>query len=157
MANLSLTWYFQYRHGVYGSNCRCLLQADILPQGFNFPLNPPSLRMLSFELLREIITIIMLAMVALIIGRNYLQRFSFFLYIFSIWDIFKPVENLITFSARFPTLKQIDTLLINKALKRSKGNLSVAAKLLGLSHQALSKRLKRSAQKKHQHRSITSL
>lgn len=69
----------------------------------------------------------------------------------------KQVENLITFSARFPTLKQIDTLLINEALKRSRGNLSVAAKLLGLSHQALSKRLKRSAQKKHQHRSITSL
>ncbi len=58
------------------------------PQGFNFPLNPLSLRMLSLEMLREITTIIMLAMVALITGRNYLQRFSFFLYIFSIWDIF---------------------------------------------------------------------
>ncbi len=58
------------------------------PQGFNFPLNPLSLRTLSLELLREITTIIMLAMVALITGRNYLQRFSFFLYIFSIWDIF---------------------------------------------------------------------
>ncbi len=44
----------------------------------------------------------------------------------------------------FPTLKETTTLLIQEALKRSKGNQSIAANLLGISHQALNKRLSRS-------------
>ena len=43
---------------------------------------------------------------------------------------------------RFPTLKSATTMLISEALKASKGNQALAAKLLGISPQALSKRLK---------------
>jgi DNA-binding NtrC family response regulator len=46
------------------------------------------------------------------------------------------------FPARLPGLRQVQTLLIEEALKRSGGNQSIAASLLGVSHQALSKRLK---------------
>lgn len=46
------------------------------------------------------------------------------------------------FPSRLPTLQQVRQLLIAEALKRSGGNQSIAAGLLGISHQALNKRLK---------------
>ncbi len=45
--------------------------------------------------------------------------------------------------SKLPTLKDAADLLIAEALQRSKGNISAAAGALGISHQALSKRLKR--------------
>jgi len=46
---------------------------------------------------------------------------------------------------KLPTLKDADGLLMEEALKRANNNMSVAAKLLGISKQALGKRLKRSS------------
>ncbi|HCB15230.1 MAG TPA: two-component system response regulator [Gammaproteobacteria bacterium] len=46
------------------------------------------------------------------------------------------------FTSHMPTLKQATDLLIQEALRRSGGNQTTAAKLLGISQQALSKRLK---------------
>ena len=48
------------------------------------------------------------------------------------------------FPDRLPSIKETTWLLVNEALKRSNGNISVAAGLLGVSHQALRKRLKKS-------------
>ena len=48
------------------------------------------------------------------------------------------------FSGRFPTLKEAEDFLVAEALKRSDGNQGIAASLLGLTRQALNKRLKRS-------------
>jgi DNA-binding NtrC family response regulator len=45
--------------------------------------------------------------------------------------------------SKLPTLKDASDLLIAEALQRSRGNISAAAGVLGISHQALSKRLKR--------------
>lgn len=54
----------------------------------------------------------------------------------------KPSEpSIITFSSRLPTLKQTAMLLIEEALKRSNKNQNIAAKQLGISRQALNKRL----------------
>jgi DNA-binding NtrC family response regulator len=50
---------------------------------------------------------------------------------------------LITFSSRLPTIREATELLVAEALKRTDGNQSVAARLLGISQQALSKRLKK--------------
>jgi DNA-binding NtrC family response regulator len=47
----------------------------------------------------------------------------------------------LVFSERLPTIREATGLLIEEALKRAGGNQSVAAGLLGISHQALSKRL----------------
>jgi hypothetical protein len=58
------------------------------PQGFYFPLKILSPEMFSFELLREITTIVMLVVIGLLAGKNLLQKFSYFLYCFGIWDIF---------------------------------------------------------------------
>jgi DNA-binding NtrC family response regulator len=43
----------------------------------------------------------------------------------------------------FPTLREFNDILITKALDRSHGNQAKAARMLGLSRQALNKRLKR--------------
>ena len=52
-------------------------------------------------------------------------------------------ETPLTIGARFPTLKQATMFLIEEALSRSGGNQAKAAKLLGISPPALSRRLLR--------------
>jgi DNA-binding NtrC family response regulator len=53
------------------------------------------------------------------------------------------VENLmVSFSDPLPTLKQTEQLLISEAMKRAGGNQAIAARLLGITRQALNKRLK---------------
>jgi DNA-binding NtrC family response regulator len=46
----------------------------------------------------------------------------------------------------FPTLKESETYLIAEALRRADGNQGIAASMLGISRQALNKRLKRKSQ-----------
>jgi hypothetical protein len=58
------------------------------PKGFDFPLTLLSPEMLSVEWIREIATIVMLDAIAWIAGKNLLQRGSFFLFVFGVWDIF---------------------------------------------------------------------
>ncbi|HKJ42529.1 MAG TPA: hypothetical protein VKA27_10580 [Sunxiuqinia sp.] len=58
------------------------------PDGFHFPLPPMPARILNIEWLREISTIVMLAVVGIVAGRNFLQRLTWFLYTFAVWDIF---------------------------------------------------------------------
>jgi DNA-binding NtrC family response regulator len=49
----------------------------------------------------------------------------------------------IIFSQKLPTIKQATHLLVEEAMLRCGGNQSRAAKILGISQQALSKRLKK--------------
>jgi DNA-binding NtrC family response regulator len=56
-------------------------------------------------------------------------------------------DGRVTFSHRLPTLKEVNELLVDEALKRSKGNQSIAAQFLGITQQALSKRLSRAGGK----------
>lgn len=51
-------------------------------------------------------------------------------------------STLISFSDQLPTLKQAEQLLISETLSRSNNNQSIAALSLGISRQALNKRLK---------------
>jgi DNA-binding NtrC family response regulator len=56
-------------------------------------------------------------------------------------------ENaLISFFEQLPTLKQTEQLLISEAMKRASGNQAIAAQLLGITRQALNKRLKQGGQ-----------
>ena len=57
------------------------------PHGFDFPLTLLSPQMLSVEWIREIATMVMLAVIGWLAGRNLLQRLSFFLFTFAVWDI----------------------------------------------------------------------
>jgi hypothetical protein len=58
------------------------------PEGFAFPLRPMPPALLSIEALREISTMVMLIAVSILSGAGFLRRFSSFLIIFGIWDIF---------------------------------------------------------------------
>jgi hypothetical protein len=58
------------------------------PEGFGFPLKILPTDIIAVEWMREIATIIMLVTVAILAGRNFMQRFASFLYIFGVWDIF---------------------------------------------------------------------
>jgi hypothetical protein len=58
------------------------------PEGFSFPLKIMALDALSIEYLREFSSIVMLFSLAIIAGRNFYERFSYFLLCFGIWDIF---------------------------------------------------------------------
>ena len=58
------------------------------PHGFDFPLTSMPNDSLFLELVREICTIVMLAVVAFLTGKTRLQRFAWFLFTFAIWDIF---------------------------------------------------------------------
>jgi len=52
-------------------------------------------------------------------------------------------EAKIVFPAKLPSIRQSTELLVDEALKRANGNIAAAAGMLGISHQALRKRLRR--------------
>jgi len=53
-----------------------------------------------------------------------------------------PGES-VTFGSRLPTLQEVRARLIDEALRRTKGNQSSAAQLIGVTRQAVSKYLKK--------------
>jgi DNA-binding NtrC family response regulator len=53
-----------------------------------------------------------------------------------------PKDRLVLFSDRLPTLKQVQNALIDEAMVRAQNNQSIAAQLLGVTRQALSRRLR---------------
>ena len=55
-------------------------------------------------------------------------------------------DPLIQIFGQFPTLKKVENYVIEKALKLSKGNQGIAASLLGITRQALNRRLIRKKQ-----------
>lgn len=57
------------------------------PNGFDFPLTMLSPEMTGIEWIRETATIVMLASIGWLAGKNLLQRLSFFLFTFAVWDI----------------------------------------------------------------------
>jgi len=50
--------------------------------------------------------------------------------------------SLLSFSEQLPTFKQAEQFLLSEAMKRAKGNQAIAAQMLGITRQALNKRLK---------------
>ncbi len=59
------------------------------------------------------------------------------------FDTPSSLDTLFNNIKELPTLKKIDMLLIKEAMKRTNNNQSVASKILGISQQALSQRLKK--------------
>jgi len=58
------------------------------PEGFDFPVKLMSPELVRIEWIREISTLIMLAAVGIISGRNNTQRLLYSLFAFGVWDIF---------------------------------------------------------------------
>ena len=59
------------------------------------------------------------------------------------WKNNKDETPPVLFSEKLPTIKQATELLVEEAMKRANYNQSAAAKILGVSQQALSKRIKK--------------
>lgn len=57
------------------------------PAGFQFPMTPVPHTMLLMEMLRESCTIVMLAAVSAAVTKKFSLRFSFFVFIFGVWDL----------------------------------------------------------------------
>ncbi len=58
------------------------------PAGFDFPLKLMSPELVKIEWIREAATLVMLASVGILTGRNGLQRLLYALFAFGVWDIF---------------------------------------------------------------------
>ncbi len=58
------------------------------PQGFTFPLELLPPRIFVIELVRELSTMIMLLSIGFLIGKSALEKFSWFIFSFGVWDIF---------------------------------------------------------------------
>jgi hypothetical protein len=58
------------------------------PEGFDFPLAPIEGSVAITEILRELATMVMLITVSFIAGKNFRQRFAYFIFCFGVWDIF---------------------------------------------------------------------
>jgi DNA-binding NtrC family response regulator len=52
-------------------------------------------------------------------------------------------EDRFSFTGAFPTIREVEEYLIAKAMRRSDGNQTIAADLLGITRQTLNKRLTR--------------
>jgi hypothetical protein len=85
---ISLLVIFSVAMGFFEAAVVIYLRQLYYPEGFKFPLSTISSGIAAVELLREAATIIMLLTIGIIAGKNFVQRFSFFIFCFGVWDIF---------------------------------------------------------------------
>jgi hypothetical protein len=57
------------------------------PEGFRFPMRAVETDIMIVELWREVSTVVMIAAVGVLAGRNRGERFALFLYCFGLWDL----------------------------------------------------------------------
>jgi transcriptional regulator with PAS, ATPase and Fis domain len=58
-------------------------------------------------------------------------------------ELLKELKQELAFPPVLPSIKECTELLVQEAMRRSEGNQTIAAGLLGISQQALSRRLKK--------------
>ena len=79
------------------------LRALYYPEGFSFPLAVIPRDILLVEVMREAVTIVMIASVAILAARKFYGRMAVFFYVFAVWDIFYYVflKTLLGWPASF--------------------------------------------------------
>jgi len=101
---------FAVTMGIFEGSVVVYLRALYYPAGFNFPLVPFDNIIGLTELIRELASLFMLLSVGIIAGKNFSQRFAWFLYSFAVWDIIYYIflyfilgwpENLLTWDVLF--------------------------------------------------------
>ncbi|NOQ26146.1 MAG: hypothetical protein GQ564_12345 [Bacteroidales bacterium] len=78
---------FAIAMGIFEGSVVVYLRALYYPEGFSFPLVPMDNHIVITELIRELVSLFMLLSVGIIAGKNFSQRFAWFIYSFAIWDI----------------------------------------------------------------------
>lgn len=110
--NKILIWVtiFAITMGIFEGAVVVYLRALYYPEGFNFPLIPLDNYIAITELIRELASLFMLLSVGIIAGKNFSQRFAWFIYSFAVWDIIYYMflwlilawpENLLTWDILF--------------------------------------------------------
>jgi len=90
MKNKTFLWstIFAISMGFFESAAVIYLRKIAYPGGFSFPAQPLSSDLSITEILRELISLIMLFSVSSILGKRRIERFGWFIFNFAIWDIF---------------------------------------------------------------------
>jgi hypothetical protein len=79
---------FAIGFGMVEASVVIYMRALYFPEGFQFPINAIADPIVFTELWREVATMLMLAAVGIIAGKNKVERFAYFLISFAVWDIF---------------------------------------------------------------------
>jgi hypothetical protein len=85
---LLILTFFSIAMGYLESAVVVYLREIYYPFGFNFPMVQMTGKIAVTEIFREAATIIMLITIAWLAGKTFLERFSWFIFCFAIWDIF---------------------------------------------------------------------
>ncbi|MFO8235004.1 MAG: hypothetical protein R6U04_06350 [Bacteroidales bacterium] len=85
-----LLWLFLFAvsMGLFEASIVVYLRELYYPEGFSFPLTPVDRAVGITEILREIISMLMIISVAVLAFKNFYRQFAAFIFIFAIWDIF---------------------------------------------------------------------
>ena len=75
---------FAISMGIFEGAVVVYLRALYYPSGFDFPLIPFDIKIAITELLREFASLVMLLSVGIIAGKNFSQRFAWFIYSFAV-------------------------------------------------------------------------
>ena len=78
---------FAISMGIFEGAVVVYIRALYYPEGFSFPLKLMSNQVAITEMVREFASLIMLLSVGVLAGRNFSQRFAWFIYSFAVWDI----------------------------------------------------------------------
>ncbi|MGE0090722.1 MAG: hypothetical protein AB7S50_14715 [Bacteroidales bacterium] len=78
---------FAIAMGIFEGAVVVYIRALYYPEGFDFPLKLMSNQVAITEIIRELASLIMLISVGAIAGKNFSQRFAWFIYSFAVWDI----------------------------------------------------------------------
>jgi hypothetical protein len=79
--------FFAVAMGYFESSVVVYLRELYYPEGFDFPLKAMTQTVAVTELYRELATLIMILAVSVLVAEFWLQRFAWFLVVFSVWDI----------------------------------------------------------------------
>jgi hypothetical protein len=90
VTNSRLIWLaiFGIAMGLFEAIVVVYLRELYFPGGFGFPLRFIPEQMLRTEILRELVTIVMLVALAATAARTFVLRFAVFLFTFGVWDLF---------------------------------------------------------------------
>ncbi|MDX9697383.1 MAG: hypothetical protein RBT49_16455 [Bacteroidales bacterium] len=78
---------FAIAMGIFEGAVVVYIRALYYPEGFDFPLRLMSNQVAITEVIRELASLLMLLSVGVIAGKNFSQRFAWFIYSFAVWDI----------------------------------------------------------------------
>ncbi len=87
--NKTLIWVsiFAICMGMFEGSVVVYLRALYYPNGFDFPVTLIDQHIALTELIRELASLFMLLSIGIISGKNFTERFAWFIYSFAVWDI----------------------------------------------------------------------